>query len=122
MQLVFSSEDQGRRRHHARGLVTVDVTCLAYGTLIETPGGAVANKDLRPGDPVLTRDHGAQPLRRVGSSPVDAGTLASARFSPEGQRTQPALCGALHEMRSRSLALPVGRRRALLRPTCPMQE
>ena len=57
--------------------VTVDVTCFARGTRIETPRGAVAVEDLRPGDLVLTRDRGAQPLRWVGSSRVDGGTLAS---------------------------------------------
>ena len=57
--------------------VTVDVTCFARGTRIETPRGAVAVEDLRAGDLVLTRDRGAQPLRWVGSSRVDGGTLAS---------------------------------------------
>ena len=57
--------------------VTVDVTCFARGTRIETPRGPVAVEDLRPGDLVLTRDRGAQPLRWVGSSRVDGGTLAS---------------------------------------------
>ena len=57
--------------------VTVDVTCFARGTRIETPRGPVAVQDLRPGDLVLTRDRGAQPLRWVGSSRVDGGTLAS---------------------------------------------
>ena len=57
--------------------VTVDVTCFARGTRIETPRGPVAVEDLRAGDLVLTRDRGAQPLRWVGSSRVDGGTLAS---------------------------------------------
>jgi hypothetical protein len=40
--------------------------CFAAGTLIDTPKGPVAVEDLRPGDLVLTLDHGAQVLRWVG--------------------------------------------------------
>lgn len=36
--------------------------CFASGTAISVPGGTRAVEDLRPGDPVLTRDSGAQPL------------------------------------------------------------
>ncbi len=36
--------------------------CFTAGTRIETPKGQVAIERLRPGDLVLTRDHGAQPL------------------------------------------------------------
>lgn len=38
------------------------VPCLVAGTLVETPGGLVAVEDLQPGDLVLTRDDGAQPV------------------------------------------------------------
>ncbi len=43
--------------------------CAAFarGTLIATPEGAIAVEDLAPGDAVLTRDTGAQPLAWVGS-------------------------------------------------------
>lgn len=37
--------------------------CFAAGTLIETPGGPVPAEELRPGDLVLTADHGPQPVR-----------------------------------------------------------
>lgn len=57
--------------------VTLDVNCFARGTRIETPRGPVAIEDLCAGDLVLTRDHGAQPLRWIGSSRVDAATLAA---------------------------------------------
>lgn len=42
--------------------------CAAYarGTLISTADGPVAVEDLLPGDGVLTRDDGAQPLRWIG--------------------------------------------------------
>ncbi|SNT07771.1 Hint domain-containing protein [Antarctobacter heliothermus] len=36
--------------------------CFAKGTLIETPGGPRAVENLRPGDPVLTLDHGPQEI------------------------------------------------------------
>jgi Ca2+-binding RTX toxin-like protein len=42
------------------------VTCYTPGTMIATPDGPVAVEELRPGDMVVTRDHGAQPLRWVG--------------------------------------------------------
>lgn len=49
----------------------VEVTttpCFVAGTHIDTIKGPVAVEDLNPGDLVLTRDHGAQPLRWVGRS------------------------------------------------------
>jgi hypothetical protein len=36
------------------------VTCFTPGTLIATPHGMRAVEDLRPGDPVVTRDNGVQ--------------------------------------------------------------
>lgn len=79
------------------GFVTLSVVaCFTEGTLIDVPGGQVAVERLVPGDPVLTRDHGAQVLRWVGrvvraaqgvDAPVEiaAGTLgdhAAVRLSP----------------------------------------
>lgn len=46
------------------------VICLADGALILTPGGQVPVERLRPGDLVLTADHGAQPLRWIGRRTV----------------------------------------------------
>ncbi len=40
-------------------------TGLALGTIVLTLRGEVAVEDLRAGDKVITRDRGAQPLRRV---------------------------------------------------------
>lgn len=44
------------------------VPCFVAGTLIDTGGGPVAVEDLEVGAMVQTRDHGAQPLRWIGSS------------------------------------------------------
>jgi hypothetical protein len=53
--------------------VTVDsVPCFVAGTLIATPAGERAVETLRPGDLVLTRDDGAQPLRWIGSRTIAA--------------------------------------------------
>jgi len=38
------------------------VTCFAPGTRIATPGGLRAVEDMRPGDPVITRDNGVQKI------------------------------------------------------------
>lgn len=46
--------------------------CFTPGTLIETPDGPRLVEDLRPGDLVLTADHGAQPLRWIGQRTVAA--------------------------------------------------
>lgn len=62
------------------GLVnlTTSAPCFASGTRIETPDGPVAIEDLRPGDRVLTLDHGPQPLSWVGSRKLTPGELDGA--------------------------------------------
>lgn len=55
------------------GFVLVDsVPCFVAGTMIETPDGPVAVETLKPGDLVMTRDEGAQPLRWIGERRVPA--------------------------------------------------
>ncbi|AUH62840.1 Hint domain-containing protein [Paracoccus zhejiangensis] len=49
--------------------------CFLAGTLIATPGGERAVESLRPGDLVLTRDHGPQPLVWTGRTAIDADRL-----------------------------------------------
>ncbi|WP_240910486.1 Hint domain-containing protein [Pontivivens nitratireducens] len=44
-----------------------EIVCFGRGTLILTICGDVAVEDLREGDLVMTRDHGAQPIRWIGS-------------------------------------------------------
>ncbi|HEY0214669.1 MAG TPA: Hint domain-containing protein [Paenirhodobacter sp.] len=58
-------------------IADVHVPCFVRDTQIQTPHGQVAIQDLRPGDLVLTRDHGPQPLRWVGARGVSAPQLAT---------------------------------------------
>lgn len=55
----------------ARPNVALTVTCFAAGTMITTPDGPGAVETLRPGDLVVTRDRGPQPLRWIGRQSVD---------------------------------------------------
>lgn len=68
----------------ATGLVKVDaIPCFVAGTLILTPEGERAVESLRPGDLVLTRDDGPQPLRWIGTRRVEAsGLLAPIDICP----------------------------------------
>lgn len=55
------------------GFVLVDnIPCFVAGTMIETDRGARRVEDLGPGDMVLTKDEGFQPLRWVGRRAVPA--------------------------------------------------
>ncbi|MFN4171780.1 MAG: Hint domain-containing protein [Pseudorhodobacter sp.] len=57
------------------------VPCFVAGTLIETDRGQRRIEDLRPGDLVMTRDNGLQPLRWIGQTTVPGlGEHASIRF------------------------------------------
>ncbi|MGB7262817.1 MAG: Hint domain-containing protein, partial [Albidovulum sp.] len=58
-------------------LQAIGIPCFTRGTFITTERGEVAIEDLREGDRVLTMDHGAQPIRWIGSKKVAAiGPLA----------------------------------------------
>lgn len=63
--------------------VTINqVPCFVAGTLIATPSGEVPVESLQPGDLVITKDHGPQPVRWVGSRRVAAtGILAPIRIA-----------------------------------------
>jgi hypothetical protein len=52
--------------------------CFVAGTRVAVPGGVRAIETLRPGDAVITRDHGPQPLRWIGQRTV----RAEGRFAP----------------------------------------
>ncbi|MCR8723358.1 Hint domain-containing protein [Frigidibacter sp. ROC022] len=59
------------------------VVCFAAGTLIETPEGPRPIEDMVPGDLVLTKDRGPQPLRWSGCRRVPArGSMAPVAFAP----------------------------------------
>lgn len=64
------------------GLVNVtSVPCFTAGTRIRTPYGPVPVEMLQPGDLVMTRDDGPQPVRWAGSRRVAAeGSLAPVRI------------------------------------------
>ena len=51
---------------------STNFVCYVAGTLILTPAGPRRIESLRPGDPVVTADRGAQPVRWLGRSRVAA--------------------------------------------------
>ncbi|MDQ2091955.1 Hint domain-containing protein, partial [Marimonas arenosa] len=60
-----------------------NIICFTPGTMIATPDGERAVETLRPGDLVLTRDDGPQPLGWVGNSTVPGiGKYAPVRLDP----------------------------------------
>ena len=50
---------------------------LVFGTSVLTPFGSRRVENLRPGELVVTRDHGPQPLRTVWSQTFDAAEVAA---------------------------------------------
>lgn len=52
------------------------VVCFVEGTHILTPDGPVPVQELSIGDRVVTRDHGVQKVRWIGSSPVEPEIMA----------------------------------------------
>ena len=57
------------------GLLLADLLCLSFarGTMITLADGSQhAIEALRPGDPILTRDHGRQPIRWIGHARLRA--------------------------------------------------
>jgi len=52
------------------------IICFAKGSLILTDQGEVPVENLRVGDRVITRDHGPQPIRWIGSRQLDSIDLA----------------------------------------------
>lgn len=71
------------------------IPCFTLGTLIETGHGPRPVESLRPGDMVLTRDHGLQPLRWIGQRRL---TLAQLMAQPDLQPVRIA-AGALGKAR-----------------------
>lgn len=54
-----------------------EIICFTPGTLVDTANGRVKVEDLQPGDMVLTRDNGYQPLAWVGRRDLSAAELAT---------------------------------------------
>lgn len=83
-QIVFSSEPltPGQRYDLVNSDDGVDIgfsaICFARDTLIATPDGQQRVQDLQPGDLVLTRDTGPQPVRWVGHRDLAPWQLAKA--------------------------------------------
>ncbi len=70
---VRTAKIQPRSHHQTFDFTSIsDVTCFVADTLIRTPSGEVPIDALSVGDPVMTRDHGAQIIRWIGKSQVDA--------------------------------------------------
>ncbi|MBK5932670.1 Hint domain-containing protein [Rhodovulum imhoffii] len=59
------------------GSGAVKIVCFTEGTMIQTRSGPVAVEDLSPGDMVLTKDRGYQPLRWSGATRLSAGRLSA---------------------------------------------
>lgn len=60
------------------------IICFTPGTRIDTALGARPVEDLAPGDLIVTRDNGLQPLRWIGRSTVPAsGRFAPVELAPE---------------------------------------
>lgn len=68
---TYEVEDQDGNTDTA--FVTVEtVPCFVRGSLIRTMRGEIPVEDIRKGDRIITRDHGAQPVLWVGSRKVAA--------------------------------------------------
>jgi len=66
---------ENTRLSNDRPTVAALNVCFLAGTMIETPSGEVPVETLRPGDMVLTRDHGALPLVWTHATRVTPGHL-----------------------------------------------
>jgi hypothetical protein len=79
------------------------VPCFVEGTLVETARGAIPVEDVRPGDRVVTLDHGLQPVLWAGSTTVAAiGQLAPVVIAPHtfgpGLPARPLAVSRQHRM------------------------
>ena len=80
------------------------IICFKAGTRISTPFGPRRIEELRPGDLVITRDNGVQPVRWAGRREVKGtGDFAPIRFAPGAiGNTRPLLVSPQHRMLLRS--------------------
>lgn len=77
-----------------------NVTCFTAGTLVLTPRGEIPIEALEAGDSVITRDHGAQQVRWIGTTTVQAtGDLAPIEFAAGAfGNSTPLLVSPQHRM------------------------
>lgn len=90
---VESVDGTGAVLQSDTGFVTVDtIPCFVAGTMIQTADGLRAVETLTPGDMVMTRDDGLQPVRWIGQRTVAAtGKLAPIRIEANVLGTHGAL-------------------------------
>lgn len=76
------------------------IICFTQGTAIDTPHGPLPVETLAPGDLVLTRDHGPQPVRWIGQRTVPGtGSFAPIRFERGAfGTTAPLMVSPQHRM------------------------
>lgn len=75
--LTVISSGEGPRPGEAGYGQLATPLCFAEGTRILTPTGPRPVEALRPGDRVVTRDHGAQPVLWIGAIQLDPARLAA---------------------------------------------
>jgi hypothetical protein len=89
--------------HGSGGSHGTGVPCFTAGTRIDTARGPIPVEDLRPGDRIVTLDHGLQPVLWAGSVRVTAtGALAPIVIAPDtfgpGQPDRPLAVSRQHRM------------------------
>ena len=74
---TYTVEDEDGNADVGLVNLTTTVPCFTTDTLIETPEGPVPVQQLRPGDLIMTVDHGPQPLRWIGSRRLERADLSA---------------------------------------------
>ncbi len=74
---TYTVEDEDGNADVGLVNLTTTVPCFTTDTLIETSQGPVPVQQLRPGDLVMTVDHGPQPLRWIGSRRLERAELSA---------------------------------------------
>lgn len=76
-RLQLSGDIRVGREYTRINDVTITTLCFTSGTMISTPDGERKVETLRPGDLVVTRDHGPQMLRWLGMRTMKVADLAA---------------------------------------------
>lgn len=92
LQGISPSQMSTQQQLHSAG-----IPCFTTGTLILTPHGEIPIEMLRPGDLVVTRDNGPQPIRWIGIRRLNqADLLANPDLAPV--MISPGACGNEHAL------------------------